>query len=269
MAKAQGAVTAIDPRTAANRERWRGKPALRHIYQDLYRRMAASCRPGRTLEIGGGSGNLKEHLAGVISSDIGFAPWLDLVADAQRLPLAAASLANIVLFDVLHHIEFPRAFLAETARVLMPGGRLVMVEPAITPASWPFYRFAHPEPVRMGEDPLREGDPRRRRDAFEANQAFPTLLFGRHRRRFATLFPTLAIRRVEHLSLLAYPLSGGFQPWSAMPVRWVVPLLRLEDALAPWLGRLLAFRLFIVIEAARSVPTGPASPPGGRGRATA
>ena len=38
---------------------WRKKPALRAVYGDIYRRIDARRRPGRTLEIGGGSGNLK------------------------------------------------------------------------------------------------------------------------------------------------------------------------------------------------------------------
>lgn len=251
MAQAQGAVAAVDPRTAENRFQWQRKPVLRAIYADLYRRMAAQCVRGRTLEIGGGSGNFKEYAADVVASDIAFAPWLDLVADAQRLPVAAGSLANIVMFDVLHHIEFPRAFFAEAARVLSPGGRIVMVEPAITVASWPFYRFVHPEPVNMAEDPLRDGRPEPGRDPFEANQAFPTLLATRHRQRFAALFPRLDLARVEWLSLFAYPLSGGFRPWSAIPAGMVGELLRVEAALAPWLGRLLGFRMLMVVEAKR------------------
>ena len=95
----------------------------------------------------------------VTATDILTAPWLDLVADAQNLPFADASFANIALFDVLHHIEFPRRFLAEASRVLKPGGRIVMVEPAITPVSWPFYRIMHPEPVDISADPLDDGVP--------------------------------------------------------------------------------------------------------------
>lgn len=38
---------------------WQSKPVLRAVYRDWYARMTARCAPGRTLEIGGGSGNLK------------------------------------------------------------------------------------------------------------------------------------------------------------------------------------------------------------------
>ena len=60
--------------------------------------------------------------------------------------------------------------------------------------------------------------------------------------------PELSLRSVALLSLFAYPLSGGFRPWSLIPRRGVAPMLRIEDHLAPMLGQLMAFRLFVVLE---------------------
>lgn len=238
----------VDDRIAEHGRQWRKKPALRDIYVDLYRRMAAARAPGRTLEIGGGSGIFKEFAPDTVTTDILVAPWLDLVADAQTLPFAPDSFANIVMFDVLHHIEFPRKFLAEASRTLQPGGRVIMVEPGITPLSWPFYHFIHPEPVRMNEDPLRDGAADPNRDAFDANQAIPTLLFGRHRDRFTQIFPEFKVLSKEWLSLFAYPLSGGFKPWSLIPHALVKPVLSLEDKLAPLVGAAMGFRVLIVLE---------------------
>src|SRR4051794_2039456 len=101
---------------------WARKPVLRVIYDDFYDRIAAACVPGTTLEIGGGIGNLKQRLPDVVATDIQFAPWLDCVADAQHLPFAAGVIANIVMVDVLHHVEFPVVFFREVERVLAPGG---------------------------------------------------------------------------------------------------------------------------------------------------
>lgn len=242
----------IDSHLAADRAAWEAKPALREVYRDCYRRMAAALRPGRTLEVGGAIGNLKEFAEttglDIISSDIQFAPWLDLVCDAHALPFAQGSLDNIVMFDVLHHLHRPRRFFAEAERALTIGGRIVLVEPAITPLSWPFYKFFHPEPVRLTDDPLAEGEPDPARHPDEANQAIPTLLFRRHARRFAKLFTGLTIKEVRLFSFFAYPLSGGFRPWSLIPERWARPLLSVEDAVAPVLGTLMGFRLFAVIE---------------------
>jgi len=66
------------------RDRWTSKPVLRAIYTDYYRRIVGECKPGRSLEIGGGSGNLKDYVGDVVSTDIVPAPWLDAAADALR-----------------------------------------------------------------------------------------------------------------------------------------------------------------------------------------
>lgn len=231
-----------------HRALWETKPGLRAIYHDYYRRMAALARPGRTLEIGAGTGWLRACLDDVILSDVQPAPWLDLVADAQRLPLRSASLDNIVMLDVLHHVERPPLFFEEAERVLRPGGRLVMIEPGITPVSRLIFRLFHDEPVDLDADPLAEGSPTPGRDPYAANQAIPSLLFGSAQARFERRFPRLRVVERRRLSLFAYPLSGGYRRFGLIPTRLVRPLLRVEDALMPLLGRFMAFRLFVALE---------------------
>ena len=61
------------------RATWDAKPVLQAVYGDFYNRMKEACHPnGPTLEIGAGIGKPSETLPGVITSDIQFAPWLDL-----------------------------------------------------------------------------------------------------------------------------------------------------------------------------------------------
>lgn len=194
----------------------------------------------------------------MVTSDITRAAWLDLVADAQTLPFKSGVFSNIVMFDVLHHVDVPRAFLAEAQRVLIPGGRIIMVEPAITPLSWFFYHFVHQEAVDLSADPLLERTPNLNKDPYFANQAVPTLLVTRHTQRLTLIFPKLRVCHVHWLSLFAYPLNGGFKSWSLIPYSLIGPVLRFEDIVAGIIGRLLGFRVLIAIEK-RSLSSAPSS----------
>lgn len=48
--------------------------------------------------------------------------------DLERLPLEDMSLDAVVLFLVLHHLSDPAAAIREAARVLRPGGRMLLVD---------------------------------------------------------------------------------------------------------------------------------------------
>jgi SAM-dependent methyltransferase len=237
-----------DERQQAHRVLWERKPVLREVYGHLYRRMAAACVPGLTIEVGGGSGNMRDFAPDVLSFDIVHEPWLDFVADAQALPLTDGCAANVVMLDVLHHIQYPVRFLREAARVLKPGGRLVFIEPGITPVSGLFYRLFHEEPVDMSVDALADGLINQDKDPYDSNQALPTLLMTRQAPRRAAAVPQLVALSSHWLSLFAYPLSGGFKPWSLVTPSLARALLHVEDFMAPAVGSLLAFRLMAVFE---------------------
>lgn len=230
---------------------WERKPVLRTVYNDIYRHILDAVVPGTTLEVGAGSGNFKAFSADTVSTDVLSAPWLDLVCDAQRMPFAPASFANIVMVDVLHHIERPLLFFKEAQRVLKPGGRLVFCEPAITPLSGIFYRLFHREPVDMSARPLAGGPINADKDPYDSNQAIPTLLVGRDRAALAELVPQMRLLAVHRFSFLAYPLSGGFQDWNLLPSAIAQPLLTVEQALRGILGHAAAFRLLAVYERSR------------------
>ncbi|MBZ0149603.1 MAG: class I SAM-dependent methyltransferase [Pseudorhodoplanes sp.] len=231
---------------ASYRQIWNHKPALRAVYGDIYRRILDATANGPILEIGGGSGNFKSFAPRTVSTDIVSAPWLDAVCDAQRLPFAPDTFANVVMVDVLHHIEYPTRAMNEFARVLRKGGRLIFCEPAITPLSGIFYRHFHAEPTDMSANPLQDGIISANKNPWDSNQAIPTLLVGSHKQEFAMAVPRLRLRNVDWFSFFAYPLSGGFRPWSLLPQAITPKLLKLEWSARKILGRLAAFRLMAV-----------------------
>jgi SAM-dependent methyltransferase len=191
---------------------WDRKPVLRAVYQDFYDRLAPECRPGTTIEIGGGVGNLKQRLADVVATDIQSAPWLDCVADAERLPFAAGSAANIVMVDVLHHLEFPAVFFREAARVLRPGGRTLMVEPAITWGSTLFYRLFHHERVRTSAEAPRTARPTRAATLTTPIRRFPPFSSPASVRAFMRAFPSFASYASTGSALRPIRSAAGFSP---------------------------------------------------------
>ena len=251
---AVGSVFTVDPRLLAHRASWERKAGLRTVYSDYYRQLSdALPQDGLTLEIGSGAGHSLGLLRATFRLDVLPCPWINVVADAHALPFADESLDGIAMLDVLHHLARPRRFLAEAARILKPGGRLAMIEPGITPLSWIFYRFLHDEPVDMSADPLADPEPSGWRDPFESNQAIPTLLFAHERNRMALLKRVPELHVVTHrwLSLIAYPLTGGFKSWTLISARCARWILRFEERLVPLAGAWAGFRLFVVLEKAR------------------
>ncbi len=240
-------------RFESHRQAWARNRSLRSLYADLYARVAAELPPealGRRVELGSGPGFAREFIPGIELTDLVGAPWHDREASAESLPFDDGSVGALVLFDVLHHLPSPRRFFAEAVRVLAPGGRIVMCEPYISAASYPVYKLFHEEPLDLGVDPLALQAAGDARDPFDANQAIPTLLFGRKRQAFADAFPALSLKRVQHLSGFSCPASGGFSYRSFLPFTLWSLLHRFDAQLPSALMRWMAFRMLVVIERA-------------------
>src|SRR5580693_6737792 len=135
-----------------NRQAWERKPQLRAVYRGFHERIAARLDrsvPGLVVELGSGMGSIKEVIPDCVTTDLFPNPWLDRQENAYRLGFADGSVSNLILFDVWHHLRYPGTALHEFHRVLTPGGRLILFEPA---ASWTgqlAYGLFHHEPVGL------------------------------------------------------------------------------------------------------------------------
>ncbi len=102
--------------------------------------LALAERPiDRLLDVGGGSGRAAAALTGpeitVVDASLGMlgrarrVRGLDALAgDATRLPVRDGSVDAVIIVDALHHLPDADAAFAEVARVLAPGGALVVSE---------------------------------------------------------------------------------------------------------------------------------------------
>lgn len=238
---------------------WLAKPVLRILYQRWFQRVVDSLSPlGPTIEIGSGCGNFKEFHPPAIATDVVSAgPWIERVVDAHQLDFAAASVGNLVAFDVLHHLQRPLDFLRQAERALQPGGRLVLCEPAVSPWSRVVYAFHHealdPTWDLFGLDGVApDPDPSH---AF-ANMAIAHLLFRQHPTLTSARVPGLRLLSVRCTDALLYPLSGGFSYRCLLSRHGLPALCSIEDALTrPVAGWLSALRLHVVLEKTTVPPT--------------
>lgn len=138
----------------ANLGHWKRKPALRQVYRDFYQKIAAwvSGRAGgATLELGSGMGNIKEVIPDCITSDLFPNPWLDREENVYALKWPEGSVENLILFDVFHHLRYPGSAFKEMARVVRPGGRVILFEPGMGWLPRQILRFFHYEPLGFGQ----------------------------------------------------------------------------------------------------------------------
>jgi SAM-dependent methyltransferase len=104
----------------------------RHLHRDVRAALAASA-PGRLLDLGCGERPYADDVpAGVraIAVDVpGQSARVDVAAVASALPFGETTFETVLCTQVLEHVPDPERLVAEAARVLRPGGRLVLSAP--------------------------------------------------------------------------------------------------------------------------------------------
>ncbi|WP_421722814.1 ArsR/SmtB family transcription factor [Bauldia sp.] len=156
---------------AANAEEWDTIRAL-HVAEDVVEAAVAEALGSQSfdslLDLGTGTGRMLELLHPLYSRAVGIDASPDMLAvaranldragitnaqvrlgDIYNLPLTRESFDLVVVHQVLHFLDDPERALAEAARILRPGGRLLIVD--FAPHDMEFLREDHAH-RRLGFD---------------------------------------------------------------------------------------------------------------------
>lgn len=210
--------TNVIEKTLASRERVLHEPFLRQLYGEWYEVFIAEMEKlpdGMKIELGSGGSFLKLVEPSVIGTDSLPFPTNDLTFSPVSMPFNSDSVSGIFMVDTFCQIPDTHAFLTEAQRVLKPGGKIIMVEPA--PSVWGRLAnrwFCQKSFDRSGAWPNPLSAPYKR-----ANSALTWIVFERDRSRFESQFPDLSLRSMTYHTPLRYLLGGGSRFGSALVPR--------------------------------------------------
>lgn len=155
---------------------------LRFLLEQRFAWMNRFIGPGDAgVEVGCGTGLSKEFLrAGTyLLTDLADYDWLDVTqVDALATPFSVGQFDFVVSSNMIHHVPRPLQFFREMARILKPGGRLIIQEINASLAMRVLLRLMRHEGYSFAPDVYDEATIcTDASDPWSANCAIPNLLF--------------------------------------------------------------------------------------------
>lgn len=222
------------------RKIWETKKVLRLIYFSWYKQIIANLNSGNVVELSAGCGNFKEYYPNCISCEYVESRWVDLRCDSMHLPFKNNSITNLVLIDALHHYSDIEAFFREAHRVLKPSGRLLMIEPYISPFSYVVRKLFHNEfcsfkHIRSLKNPN------------DGNLALPTLLFFRKNKMNQQIMSIFNVIKLRRFNYFTYPLSRGFSKKALLNSKLFYLIQTIEKEFS-FLSSIFSFKMLVILE---------------------
>ncbi len=238
-------------RTMFHRDVIQKKKILRELYEEWYAIFSKEIKQlpkGTIIELGSGGGFLKKTEPKVVCTDIIDLPYNDMTFSALSMPFKDNTLSGILMIDTFHHIPDSEQFLKEAERVLVTGGKMVLIEPANSLWGRFIYKNFHHEAFDTnGPWSIPPSGP-----LSGANGALPWIVFERDKAVFETKFPNLMIESIEYRNPLVYLVSGGVSRKQFLP-DFLMPAIQWLDSLLPRISNNIS--MFMVIKICKISPS--------------
>jgi len=229
-------------------------PNLSHLLRQRYSWMHKYLADKeKVVEIGCGTGLSREFIdhQGLVLTDVEDHAWVDMTADALNMPFDDGELEAVISVHMIHHLANPRKFFREMARVLKPGGLLIIQEIQSSLVTRVVIRLMRIEgwsyEVDVFSNSAVVNDPR---NAWSGNNSVPELLFsdsGEFERNIAE-FSIIHNKLCECFSFL---VSGGVvakSPTLPLPKLMLSMISMLDQVVIRLLPSVFAMERQVVIQ---------------------
>ena len=165
----------------------------------------------------------------------------------ERLPFKDSSFDAVLAFDSIHHSEQPSKAILELLRVIRKGGKIILVEPFVSPLSYLPYKIFHYEDTSWDfkeqgsiELSLRNLNPE------TGDQGVSRFIINQLSNRRTTNFPKLTVS-TSYLSPFSFFATGGVSRPLNTPKIFVNSLIQVEKLIPNFIMKFLASRVILTI----------------------
>ncbi len=233
-----------------NRKIFKDKPLLEKIYYDYFKIVKKNLNlqlKGSILEIGS-SGFIKKIIPQCKTSNLEKSDsMIDMEENVYSLSIKKNSISNLILIDIFHHLEFPKFALKNMHNVLVSGGQIIMIEPAMGLIPRVIYKLFHHEPNGFDFDIKWNTIPKSipNKKQYYAAQAIPWRAFIKNELNLDSKFK---LQKVRCFSDFAFLCSGGFSHKSFYPSNFYKFIKLVDNILTRISFKIFSARMLIVLK---------------------
>jgi len=233
------------------RENIINNPGLRSYFSFLYKIVNQELEKfDSILEVGAGAAISEIFLEQrIVRTDI--LPFNDFDVmghcSMENLPFKESQFDAVLAFDSIHHSEKPSKSILELLRVTREGGKIILVEPFVSPLSYLPYKMFHHEDTSW--DFREKGSialSSRNLNPAMGDQGVSRFIINQLSNWRSTNFPKLTVS-ITYLSPFSFFATGGVSSPLKTPKIFVNFLIQVETLIPNFIMKFLASRVILTI----------------------